>query len=413
MANSNALAVGLAVGIPSALIIGVVLIFWYKNQRKLRKEDLDDNFIERELQDDHSFKMFQDELHTTYDQKKGPELVDIQLKEQAVSDTSNGSSESGLENELQHQQQPEGSAHPYAQHLKLHQAARQLPFEQQQQQQPLRQPTQYYQQQQHQQQQQQQQQLPPHQRQISSYDFYNTFIPTFTSDNNNSNASSTLPPPAAPAAPAAPTAPTQVANDGTYSSSSRAHSSSDLAKGVANIFSSKNRLNSVNNTNNNNSTNNVHNLSDSTASSILLSSNNNNNNNNNNSNNSNSNNVSQPIHSRSTSNDLDTLAKQLNNSAFFEKLPSKAAAAAGNVNIKPRYPSVSNTMKNNSSSDLINNHLVGEDSAINDHFTYEAAMVEVSPKKTSKLNNEIKQEDNAKEVANNAKDQSLQIPKDE
>lgn len=33
---------------------------------------------------------------------------------------------------------------------------------------------------------------------------------------------------------------------------------------------------------------------------------------------------------------------------------------------------------NNSSSDLINNYLIGETHAINDHFTYEAPKVEVT-----------------------------------
>ncbi|EGV63888.1 suppressor of lethality of KEX2 GAS1 double null mutant protein 1 [Yamadazyma tenuis] len=63
MANSNSLAVGLAVGIPSFLILSLVLLLWIRNRRRQKVEDLNEQSIDLELQDNQSFNEFHEELH--------------------------------------------------------------------------------------------------------------------------------------------------------------------------------------------------------------------------------------------------------------------------------------------------------------------------------------------------------------
>lgn len=141
MVNRQGLAVGLAVGVPSFIILLIVFGFWYRNQRKLRKEDLDD-YIDKEIQnDDSSFQQFQEQLHKPQCDKKEKLDDGIQLKEHVValngtSDSSNGSLESVLHEphhsqhsqhsqHLQHPQHPQHPQpvvakplkHPYGQHL--------------------------------------------------------------------------------------------------------------------------------------------------------------------------------------------------------------------------------------------------------------------------------------------------------
>ncbi|KAI5955403.1 SKG1 [Candida margitis] len=377
MVNRQSLAVGLAVGVPSFIILMIVFIFWYKNQRQLRKEDLDDDYIDQEIQnDDSSFQQFHEQLHKQYE--KGEKVDDgIQLKEHVValngpSDSSNGSLESDL-NQPQEPEHPQpvltrpSSKHPYGQHLKYMPSSSTAAAPP---------PQQQHQQNHHQQGSQSSLSLsqtsdefsnaydrspdefqsvprktntravpppPPPQRQASNktsvYAFYDTFIPTFNTQEPSSSQQ-------------------QQQNLSSSHPNSTHNSFSDLLNQTA--HSSLNILKSNNhnqNTNNNNSNQHKHTNSSSDSNTSLL------------------HNHSTP-HSRAPSTDLDTLAKQLNNPVFFEKLPSKAAAAQGKVFIKPRVPS--NNAHNNSSSELINNYLVGENTAINDHFTYEAPMVETA-----------------------------------
>ena len=83
-------------------------------------------------------------------------------------------------------------------------------------------------------------------------------------------------------------------------------------------------------------------------------------------------------HLRTSSNDLNTLAKQLNNPVFLRNYLVEATK----YQVKSVNNNYGNTnavgKNNNSSSDLINNYLIGETHAINDHFTYEAPKVEVT-----------------------------------
>ncbi|CAK9441339.1 uncharacterized protein LODBEIA_P52080 [Lodderomyces beijingensis] len=298
MAYSNALAVGLAVGIPSALIIIAVFIFWYRNQRRQEKEDNEAGTIDKDLQDDRSFELFQEELHKK--QSYGKNGSDILLKEHTVSETSNGSSESNV-NLDQQDTTASASTHPYGKHVWV----------------------------QNNQPEQQQQPAPQNAKHASSYDFYNTFIPTF----ENSTSSN----------------PTSNSNQGQNPPPLTSKPSSELSRSIHNIFGSKQ--------NNSTSKDAAGPMSHSDSASSIL---------------------SHPNHLRSPSNDLDTLAKQLNNPVFFEKLPSKAAAEASAITIRPRYIASPNSRSvNNSSTDLLNNHLVGENSAMNDHYTYEAPIVEV------------------------------------
>ena len=63
MAYDNSLAVGLGVGIPSAVIILFCLIMWYRNERKQSREDRMENEIDLGLRDDQLFSQFEEELH--------------------------------------------------------------------------------------------------------------------------------------------------------------------------------------------------------------------------------------------------------------------------------------------------------------------------------------------------------------
>lgn len=77
MVNTQGLAVGLAVGIPSFIILVVVGIFWYRNQQKQKHEDMNDNEIDIGLRDDHSFNQFQEELHKQYEKNNDDDETHI------------------------------------------------------------------------------------------------------------------------------------------------------------------------------------------------------------------------------------------------------------------------------------------------------------------------------------------------
>lgn len=65
MADSNDLAVGLAIGIPSFIVLVCVFIFWCYNQKKFKKEALKDD--EFDLGDNRSYIQFGEELHKPYE----------------------------------------------------------------------------------------------------------------------------------------------------------------------------------------------------------------------------------------------------------------------------------------------------------------------------------------------------------
>lgn len=68
MADNNGLAVGLAVGIPTFLVILLVGMFWIRNHRKQKREDLVEDDIDIGLKDDQSFQQFEQELHRPINQ---------------------------------------------------------------------------------------------------------------------------------------------------------------------------------------------------------------------------------------------------------------------------------------------------------------------------------------------------------
>ncbi|CAD1811707.1 hypothetical protein FOB58_003799 [Candida parapsilosis] len=391
MVNRQGLAVGLAVGVPSFIILSIVFGFWYRNQRKLRKEDLDD-YIDKEIQnDDSSFQQFQEQLHKPQCDKKEKLDDGIQLKEHVValngtSDSSNGSLESVLHEphhsqhsqhsqHLQHPQHPQHpqpvvakpSKHPYGQHLQYTPSSIQPQEEQGSQSSSISLSqvsdviSNTYDQSHDELQQHSPQKIhngrggppppPPPKRQSSNktsvYTFYDTFIPTFSTQEPSSQQQQQQ----------------QLNQNSSSSHHNSTHNSfSDLLNQTAHSSLNILKHNYNKETSNNVSSSNQHKHTNSSSDSntSLLQSNNH-----------------SASHSRAPSTDLGTLAKQLNNPVFFEKLPSKAAAAQGKVYIKPRVPSA-NQPHNNSSSELINNYLVGENTAINDHFTYEAPMVETA-----------------------------------
>lgn len=63
MEEQDSLAVGLAVGIPSFLVLLGVCLFYLRNRRRQRQEDLREQQIDLELQDNQSFSQFHEELH--------------------------------------------------------------------------------------------------------------------------------------------------------------------------------------------------------------------------------------------------------------------------------------------------------------------------------------------------------------
>lgn len=63
MGDNNGLTVGLAVGIPTFVIIVFVGIFWLRNHRKQKREDMIEDDIDIGLKDDQSFQQFEQELH--------------------------------------------------------------------------------------------------------------------------------------------------------------------------------------------------------------------------------------------------------------------------------------------------------------------------------------------------------------
>lgn len=271
MADSQSLAVGLAVGIPSFIVLVVVALFWYRNQNKQKKEDLRDNEFDIDLQDDHSFSQFQEELHM---HKEKNDFIQTKEHERLAGDSSETS---GSNDGQQH------STSTISRCL-------QNPYER-----------------------------PAITKPQSSYDFYETFIPVLPTTNQH-------PTPSEPG------------------------STADI------------------------SDSNINTAAGSTTSLVNY-------------------------HKHSSSNDLDTLAKQLNNPAFFEKLPSRAATAK--YSVKPRQvigsPTNGNSY-NNSSSDLINNYLVGETHAINDHFVYEAPKVEVTQVQPKEKQTPLEQHEKSSEA---------------
>lgn len=81
MAYDNGLAVGLGVGVPSALIIAFCIFMWYRNQRKQLKEDKIDNEIDLGLGDDQLFNQFEEELHKKHEARNKPSLTPGEVTE--------------------------------------------------------------------------------------------------------------------------------------------------------------------------------------------------------------------------------------------------------------------------------------------------------------------------------------------
>lgn len=133
MVYNQALAVGLAVGLPSALILCICVFLWVRNHRKQKQEDLFDD-VDMDMRDDQLFGQFQEELHKPYtDPNKS---LTTQQSSEAV--------------EKEHVSLSNGSSSTSAEDKKRLQ-------------------------------------LPPaiHQKTPSSYDFYDTFIPVLPSSQSD------------------------------------------------------------------------------------------------------------------------------------------------------------------------------------------------------------------------------------
>lgn len=98
MAYDNSLAVGLGVGIPSAVIILFCLIMWYRNERKQSREDRMESEIDLGLRDDQLFNQFEEELHNKRGQRNKSSLTqeeagaEVNAEKTYQTSLSNGSS---------------------------------------------------------------------------------------------------------------------------------------------------------------------------------------------------------------------------------------------------------------------------------------------------------------------------------
>ncbi|KAK6199426.1 uncharacterized protein RJT21DRAFT_46665 [Scheffersomyces amazonensis] len=327
--NQQSLAVGLAVGIPSFLIITVTLLLWYRNQQKQLREDNLNKEIDVELRDDQSFNAFQEELHRKkqflnapiiqqppYDDDSNPNKsysTTTQAESSSNEKNFNGGSSSISSNSDNTNINPNSNSnnnivqssplHP--QHQNLH--------------------------------------LPPqpshlrpqtpnkiHQKSPSAYDFYETFIPVLPSSNQSSTSQTDI---------------NNIINNNNTNANSNVNANAN-----ANLQ--------------------PYNQPPSIRQSAYLDQQS-----------ANSSNTSlfqpSPHHldkqqAQSSPPTLDQFAKQLNSPSFFEKLPSRAA---------PPQMSLQRQLQastNNSSSELLVNRLVGDEAAaINDHYVYEPPSAEV------------------------------------
>lgn len=99
MGYNNSLAVGLGVGIPTAVIIGFCIMMWYRNERKQSKQDKIDNEFDLGLRDDQLFNQFEEELHKEHGHRNKSSLTqeectdgDRQVEKTYQTSLSNGSS---------------------------------------------------------------------------------------------------------------------------------------------------------------------------------------------------------------------------------------------------------------------------------------------------------------------------------
>lgn len=75
MGYNQGLAVGLAIGIPCALILAGSIFFYTRHKRLQQEEDRRANDLDVELRDDGLFKEFGEALHRPYDQSKSQKYI--------------------------------------------------------------------------------------------------------------------------------------------------------------------------------------------------------------------------------------------------------------------------------------------------------------------------------------------------
>lgn len=69
MRYNNALAVGLSIGLPSALVFIGCIVLWLRNRRRQKHEDQSEQDLDVELRDENSFTKFEDALHNKKESK--------------------------------------------------------------------------------------------------------------------------------------------------------------------------------------------------------------------------------------------------------------------------------------------------------------------------------------------------------
>lgn len=160
MVYNEGLAVGLAIGIPCALIIPGCSYVWYRNQQKQKKEDNLENGVDMDLRDNQSFNQFEEELHKPYNdpnkssttQSAESSNLDKTTEKQTYISTNNSTSTTNITDIT-------STTAPHTTSTDINPPHT-----------PLRNPH-------------------SHQKVASSYDFYETFIPILPGDEQNQTTS--------------------------------------------------------------------------------------------------------------------------------------------------------------------------------------------------------------------------------
>lgn len=323
MVYNQGLAVGLGIGVPAAIILTVCFVIWTRNQRKQLKEDSLENGVDLDLRDNQSFNSFHEELHKPYNNSKilnksnksneineinemeienenETDLNDKNIEKQPylISNTSSSTtnvtditnSNSNSTNTNTNRNRNQYSQH--SQHAPKNNAN--------------------------------------HEKTLSSYDFYETFIPILPHENSYSSNNTNI-------------------NNHTTSNNN------DLSQPPPLLKNNTGTLSDIND-------------NGSTTTSIDLPNNTSPTNNTTTPNNNIPNPNIESNHQYTKS--LENLAKQLAGPSFFEKLPSKAQPPRSIIGSGSGSGAMGN-MTNNSSGDLIKNKLI-DNININDNFIFEA-----------------------------------------
>lgn len=290
MGYNQGLAVGLSIGVPSALILTAILYIWWRYQHKRRKEADVETDLDIELRDDMLMRQFREEITKTY--HRGHPQTDKTKAYETGSESTGGSFNDSAHAKSKVLESPALSSdttqqnHPNSD---SNSNTNLIPN-------------------------------PPrlHKKTPSSYDIYDSMIPVLKEEQPSSQTHST--------------------NGGLTGSNNN-----------LGIFSTPGKIYNHNNSSQQQS------LNDGASSHLTM-----------------------PLTAlpglQNPDKLLDSLAKQLHNPKLFEKLPSNLKfpnfAGAGSPGARMSGHLIASN--NNSSLDLLNNVLIGDDTNLNDNYIYES-----------------------------------------